>query len=399
VGHANVPPPPNRPTAAEPVQFYDAKVGSEPVRVGAYAVLVGSDAPRAIVLFAETLVKRNRLSQNLMLTMILPLITLTAVVAVLLGLGIKHALAPLQRLAAVISDRGWNNLSGVGSTGVPGEVRPLTDAIDGLMRRLSAALSAQQRFIAQAAHQLRTPMAGLSSQTDRALLAADIGTIKPALAQLQLSARRVTRLVNQLLTLARAEPGSGAEREFVILDLSALVQQTCMEWVPEALNREVDLGFAGESGPVRMTGDELLLTEMLNNLIDNALRYGARPGGTVTVRLATTPRLQLSVEDDGPGIPEGERARVFERFHRAPGSAPGGCGLGLAIVVEIARVHRAEVRVDTPASGSGALFRVIFDEQPIQARPAPAATGPARLRREGAAVPCAGQDSNSWPAR
>ncbi|HSQ04847.1 MAG TPA: sensor histidine kinase N-terminal domain-containing protein [Burkholderiales bacterium] len=366
VGRDDVPPPAELPNRAEPVHFYNASIHDEPVRVGAYAIFVGPGMPRATVLFAETLVKRNRLSQKLLLTMLLPLITLTGLVAVLIGLGIRHALTPLQRLAAAISDRGWNNLSGIGSSGVPQEVRPLTAAIDGLMHRLAEALTVQQRFIAQAAHQLRTPMAGLTSQTDRALLASDINTIKPALEQLQLSARRVTRLVNQLLTLARAEPGSGADREFVTLDLSELVQQTCMEWVPEALHKNVDLGFAGESGPVPIRGDELLLTEMLNNLIDNALRYGARPGGAVTVRLSTTPRLKLSVEDDGTGIPESERTRVFDRFHRVPGSAPGGCGLGLAIVLEIARAHGAEVQIDTPRSGRGTIFSVIFQQQLLQ---------------------------------
>lgn len=386
-GREDVPVPRETPNRAEPVQFYDAQVGDQRVRVGAYSVFIGPGAPSATVLFAETLVKRDRLSKKLLLTMLLPLVTLTGVVALLLGFGIRHALAPLQRLAAVISARGWNNLSGIGSSGVPQEVRPLTEAIDDLMRRLADAITAQQRFIAQAAHQLRTPMAGLTSQTNRAVLANDIETIKPALAQLQLSARRVTRLVNQLLTLARAEPGSGTEREFVTLDLSELVQQTCMEWVPEALQKDVDLGFAGQSGPVFVRGDELLLTEMLNNLIDNALRYGARSGGSITVRLTGAPRLALSVEDDGPGIPESERARVFERFHRVPGSAPGGCGLGLAIVLEIARAHGAEVQIDTPRSGEGTIFRVVFQQLAIQPGPAtPARAGlPDRAPKAGAA--------------
>ena len=375
MGRPDVPLPDEPLTRARPIRFYDATIAGQPVRVGAYAVFRNGTQRVATVLFAETLVKRKRLSRAVLLTMLLPLVTLAIVVATLVGLGIRHALSPLQRLATALSKRGWNNLSGVGHTGVPEEVRPLTDALDGLMHRLGAALTAQQRFIAEAAHQLRTPMAGLTSQTERALLANDINTIKPALAQLLLSARRVTRLVNQLLTLARAEPGSGADHEFLPLDLSALVQQTCMEWVPEALQKNVDLGFAGESSPVLIDGDELLLAEMLNNLIDNALRYGAHPHGTVTVRLTATPRVELSVEDDGPGIPEAARARLFERFHRLPGSAPGGCGLGLAIVREIARAHGGEVSVATPESGQGTLFRVVF-AKPAKAPPAPAASEP-----------------------
>jgi two-component system sensor histidine kinase TctE len=348
-------------TRTEPIRFYDGAIGGVPVRIGAYAVFQDS-RPVATVLFAETLVKRKRLSRNLLLTMVLPLLTLALVVVFVVGYAVRHALTPLYRIAGTLANRGWNNLSGVGDGGVPEEVQPLTNALDGLMHRLGAALTAQQRFISEAAHQLRTPMAGLTSQTERALQASDVESIKRALVQLKLSARRVTRLVNQLLTLARAEPGSGADREFVTIDLSALVQQTCMEWVPEALQKNVDLGFAGDSQPVLIDGDELLLAEMLNNLIDNALRYGAQPEGSVTVRLSVSPRVELSVEDDGPGIPENERPRIFERFHRLPGSAPGGCGLGLAIVREIARTHGAEVTVDVPSSGRGTVFRVTFGQ-------------------------------------
>jgi len=381
-GRADVPLPAEPLVRADPVRFYDAMIGGEPVRVGAYAIFQDAGQPAATVLFAETLVKRTRLSRNLLLTMLLPLVTLALAVAVGVGFAVRHALTPLQRLAGALANRGWSNLSGVGDTGVPEEVRPLTDALDGLMHRLSAALTAQQRFISEAAHQLRTPMAGLTSQTERALLANDIDTIKPALAQLLLSARRVTRLVNQLLTLARAEPGSGPDREFVTIDLSALVQQTCMEWVPEALQKNVDLGFAGASHPVLIVGDELLLAEMLNNLIDNALRYGAQPEGSVTVRLSVLPRVQLSVEDDGPGIPESERPRIFERFHRLPGSAPGGCGLGLAIVREIARAHDAEVSVGVPESGRGTVFRIAFRQPALPASVEPARKSGATVARD-----------------
>jgi two-component system, OmpR family, sensor histidine kinase TctE len=382
-GRGDVPLPPEPPTRAQPVQFYDAHIGGEPVRVGAYAVFGEAEQAVATVLFAETLVKRSRLSHKLLFTMLLPLVSLALVVVAGVGLAIRRALRPLQRLATDLSHRGWNNLSGVGSTGVPDEVRPLTDALDALMDRLSAALTAQQRFISEAAHQLRTPMAGLTSQTERALRANDTNTVKPALAQLLVSARRVNRLVNQLLTLARAEPGSGADREFVMVDLSALVQQTCMEWVPEALQKNVDLGYAGTTEPVLIRGDELLLAEMLNNLIDNALRYGAGPGGTVTVRLSDGPHIELAVEDDGPGIPEAERMRIFERFHRVPGSAPGGCGLGLTIVREIARAHDAEVFADVPEGGRGSAMRVRFRR--------PARNAAATPRRT-TATPAAGEE-------
>lgn len=361
-GRPDLPAPSEPLTARRPVQFYDGHVAGEPVRIGAYGVFRDAAGPQVIVICGETLVKRNRLSNSLLITLLLPLVTLTFVVAAVVGFGIRRALAPLRELADALSRRGWHNLRTVGSAGVPVEVSPLTEGIDDLMGRLRNAQAAQQRFILEAAHQLRTPLAGLSSQTERALLAADIEHIKLALTQLQTSARRVTRLVNQLLAMARADPENGVAHDMVTLDVSALAQEVCMEWVPEALRTGVDLGYAGEAGAVTVTGNDALLRELLTNLIDNALRYAAHAGGSITVRVARTPAVTLSVEDDGPGIPENERERIFERFHRLPGSPAGGCGLGLAIVAEIAHAHRARVYAEAGDGGRGTAFRLVFPE-------------------------------------
>jgi two-component system, OmpR family, sensor histidine kinase TctE len=366
-GRADVPAPKETLNPGDPVRFYNAVVDGAPVRVGAYTLFDGKGAAKATVLVAETVVKRKRLSRSLLLTALAALIALTLVMAVTVWFGIGRGLRPLRRLAQELSQRGWNDLSPIDDRGTPEEVRPLTRAIDDLMHRLETALTAQQRFIAGAAHQLRTPLAGLTAQTERALLAREGESIKAALVQLQQSSRRVTRLVNQLLTLARAEPGSDPAREFVSLDLAALVRRICMEWVPDALERGVDLGFEGEPGPVMIRGDEFLLSEMLDNLIDNALRYGARPNGNVTIRLASSPRIELSVEDAGPGIPRDERPRVFDRFYRVPGSPSGGSGLGLAIVREIARAHGAEVSVHS-GDPDGSVFRVVFEADQQSAR-------------------------------
>src|SRR5262249_29146271 len=156
---------------------------------------------------------------------------------------------------------GWNDLTPIGNREAPEEVRPLTRAIDDLMGRLGETQSAQQRFISEAAHQLRTPLAGLAAQAERALLATDLETIKLALTQLNHSSRRISRLVNQLLSLARAEPGNDSSIPFASADLAAIVQQTCMDWVPEAMQKEVDLGFEGDAVPIVIAGNELLLVE------------------------------------------------------------------------------------------------------------------------------------------
>lgn len=360
-GDARVPLPAEAPTEEHPVRFYDARIGQDRVRASAYG-LFADDAsfPVGTVVFAETLIKRTRLSERVLATLLVPLLLVALVVGGLVWYGVRSGLSPLNDLASALAKRGWGDLRTVGSAGVPGEVRPLIESLDSLMSRLDASHSAQQRFISEAAHQLRTPLAGLSAQVERALRAQDVEALKPALEQLQRSSRRVTRLVNQLLVLARAEPGGDPQRELAAVDLSRIVQDTCREWVPEALGADVDFGFAGDGAPVRIVGHEVLLGEMLNNLIDNALRYGARAGQSVTVRLTREPQVEIAVEDEGPGIPEEERLRVFERFHRLAGSPPGGAGLGLAIVREIAHLHRAEVYVEPGPDGKGATFRVRF---------------------------------------
>jgi two-component system sensor histidine kinase TctE len=364
-GNAPIPAASVRATEENPVSFYDAVIDGERVRVGAYTLFAASEVPTATVLFAETLVKRTRLSNRLLFTLMLPLVIVTGLVAALVWYGVRLGLAPLNQLASALAQRGWGDLRAVGHARVPDEVRPLIDSLDSLMKRLGAAHNAQQRFISEAAHQLRTPLAGVTAQIERVLLAADINSIKPALVQLQSSSRRVNRLVNQLLTLAKAEPGSDPQHELTAVDVSKLVQETCREWVPEALAKDVDLGFSGETGPVMIIGHEALLAEMVNNLVDNALRYAALPGGAITVRLIAKPHVEIAVEDEGPGIPEAEHSRIFERFHRLPGSPSGGCGLGLAIVREIALLHGAEAFVEATSTGRGAIFRVIFKNEPL----------------------------------
>ena len=186
-----------------------------------------------------------------------------------------------------------------------------------------------------------------------------LSDVQATLRQLQTATERSTRLVNQLLSLARSEPGTGRERTVERLDLARLARDTTTGWVPLALARKIDLGYDGEDA-AHVAGDPFLLREMLGNLIDNAIRYTPE-GGQVTVRVAGGPReVVLSVEDNGPGIPESERSRVFERFYRVLGSGAEGAGLGLAIVRDIAMSHGAEVALADGAGGRGTVVRVSF---------------------------------------
>jgi two-component system sensor histidine kinase TctE len=240
-------------------------------------------------------------------------------------------------------------------------VHPLLQAINDLMARLDEVLTFQNRFIADAAHQLRTPVAGLKAHIEVALREDDPAQTRRALAHLYTAVERMSRLVSQLLSLARNEPSGVKKLELAPVDLSRLAFETTMEWVPEAYQKGIDLGFEGEEPHVTIEGDAPRLTELVNNLLDNAIRYSRR-GGKVTVRVLSRPRPRVTISDDGPSIPVEERQRVFERFHRLLGSHTDGSGLGLAIVREIAALHHADVSLDDDTDGVGNTFTVSFPE-------------------------------------
>ncbi len=358
-GHKAMPDAPEAPRDASRAQYYDGNILQQQVRVVALHLPAGPNGAPVKVQVAETRNKRNQLVHEILLTLVLPQVMLIAMAGVLVWFGVTSGLMPLALLERAIATRTHRDLSPLPDRRVPAEVRPLTRAINDLMQRLGQTLSVQHRFIADAAHQLRTPIAGLKIQIERALLSTDMDEIRPALGQLRASAERVAHLSNQLLTLARAEPGASDQTRFTDIDLNAIARETGMQWVPRALERNIDLGFSASNEPARIRGDGLLLQELISNLIDNAVRYG-RDGGSITVSVAARPEPQITIEDDGPGIPAEDRERVFERFYRLPESPGGGSGLGLAIVREIAQAHGARVALDTPETGGGTRIRVSF---------------------------------------
>jgi len=263
-----------------------------------------------------------------------------------------------------IARRSARDLAALDESQVPGEVRPLTQALNRLFATVAEAANAQHRFLANAAHQLRTPLAGLQAQLE--LLSNDLreqGASDPALrervARLHAGMQRLGHTANQLLALARAEPAANPGGDFRTLDLADLAKDGVAAHFDRALAAHIDLGLEAEPAPTQAS--DWLLRELLANLIDNALTY-TPAGGSVTVRCATVSELRqvfLEVEDDGPGIPESERVRVFERFYRVAGEREGN-GLGLAIVEEIARAHGAAVTLTSAAGGRGTRVRVMF---------------------------------------
>lgn len=309
---------------------------------------------------AETIQLRQTLIRGILANIVIPqlLLILAAVAAVWFAL--KQGLVPLERLRRDVVNRKRDDLHRLDSARAPEEVRPLIDAVNDLLERLKHVLQAQQRFVADAAHQLRTPFAGLKTQSELALREDDPERKQHALKLIFASTRHGTRLVNQLLALARNEPGGQGGNSFSALDLNRVAQEGALGWVPMALEKNIDLGFESASTAVMIEGEANTLQELLNNLIDNAIRY-TPAGGHVTVSVDLVHNSAvLCVEDNGPGIDAEHRERVFERFYRILGNGESGSGLGLAIVAEIAKRHSAEVALSVGSSGVGTRICVKF---------------------------------------
>ncbi|MBE0470044.1 MAG: sensor histidine kinase N-terminal domain-containing protein [Methyloprofundus sp.] len=342
--------------------FSNNIIRGQPVRVVSMQV-PKMNMPEAVYIHvAETLNKRHDMMIDILLADLVPQLLLILMIGLYLFKGVHWGLAPLHKLADEIAQRSPHDLSPIAETYIFTEVRTLMDTINQLLESLSLAIASQQRFISNAAHQLRTPLAGLKLQAERAQRETTVEAMQPALRQIQTSADRASHMVTQLLVLARSEPVAG-NRTLESIDLRALVREVCIEWVPKALKKQFDLSFDDPKQPVWIQGDAILLAELLNNLIDNALAYGDSRE-EINVKLFAEPRVCLSVENAGQSIPSEEQARIFERFYRIQGSTGEGCGLGLAIVKEIAELHQAQVSLNSRTAGDGVVVAVMFNAFP-----------------------------------
>ena len=337
---------------------YMSTVAGEPVRVAEIRTANGTQVP-VVVQVAETLHKREALAREILLDVILPQLALIVIAGILVWIGVARGLAPLRMLQGAVAARSHLDLSPVEGAQVPAEVHPLLQSVNDLMARLNDVLSFQNRFIADAAHQLRTPVAGLKASIEVALREEDPAQARRSLAHLYTAVERMSRLVSQLLSLARNEPNTVRKLDLAPIDLSRLALDITMEWVPEAYKKDIDLGFEASDRRAMIDADAARLRELLNNLLDNAIRY-SRHSGRVTVRVTADPAPRVAISDDGPTIPPTERERIFERFHRLLGEHADGSGLGLAIVREIATLHGATISLAEDADGVGNTFTVAF---------------------------------------
>jgi len=364
IGHEDLPKPSFTPDR-RPLYYY-GRFREQPVRLVALSVPYDPDDEQAMatVLVAETLQRRELLRQEIFVAVLIWQLVLIAMIYLAVYLGVGHGLLPLGRLRGQIESRSHRDLTPLDEPRTPREVRPLIHAINDLMERLQSAISAQHSFIADAAHQLRTPLAGLKTHAELALRERSVEGMRERVRALMLATDRSAHLAHQLLALARAEPEAGSTAPMEPFDLATLARDVTSEFVPRAIEASLDLGAGGDEGPVAVQGNAVLVRELLRNLVDNAVRY-TQPGGRVTVQVERSDGgVTLVVEDDGPGIPPEHRERVFERFQRLATNAPEGCGLGLAIVREIADLHAARITVTTGAGGIGTRICVTFAAEP-----------------------------------
>ncbi|WP_076999909.1 sensor histidine kinase [Variovorax sp. KK3] len=369
----------DEPPASGVVYLHNAAFHGQPVRVASLWIAGQTpEAPPALLQLAETREKQSVLAGEIIKGVLLPQFAILPLAVLLIWLALVRGIKPLSVIEARIRERRPGDLSPLDESSVPLEVVPLVLSVNDLLNKLSDSIGTQKRFLADAAHQLKTPLAGLRMQADLAQReGADAAELKQSLKQIGRASIRATHTVNQLLSLARAE-GGGAAIARQSCDLAKLTIEVVREAVPRAIEKRIDLGYDGaEPGApgVVLEGNPTLLKELVRNLVDNAINYTpstpARPG-VITARVLGDPFgriIILQVEDNGPGIPEGERELVFEPFYRVLGNEADGSGLGLPIVREIARKHHATVSLEDahPAQRPlGARFSLRFDANDLE---------------------------------
>ena len=328
------------------IGFSDTVAGGEPYRI--YALRTDTQ----VVQVAQQTEARGRMAGQLALRAVLPVALLAPVLMLIVWWVVGRAIGPIERVRRQVAARRPDDLAPLPTAGLPAEVRPLVGEMNGLLTRLSAAWDALTHFTADAAHELRSPLAALRLQAQSLQRAPDDATRAIATERLLAGIDRATRLVEQLLALARQE-GAGEGAELVSLDLTALARNALADAEPEAARHAIALTLDAPTAHVVLRADEAALAVLLRNLLGNALRH-TPPGGQVRVGVREEASvIDLTVEDSGPGIAPDERARVQDRFYRVPGTPGHGSGLGLAIVRAIAERHGAALTLDASPTLGG----------------------------------------------
>ena len=377
-GYTDLPAPPVAPRNAQPV-FHSARYLDEPVRLVALLkpIYEGSAGP-LLVQVGETTAGREALAHRVLIDSAITQLSLIAAAALLIVFGVRRGLQPLRGLREKVRARQPDDLAPIDVGAVPREVVPLVEAINAHTERQRQLADAQRQFIADASHQLKTPLTILRTQSALALVQADPDAVLRIVKDMHDSTDVTSRMIQQLLALARSEQGLVLPLEPA--DVVEIARAATFDLLPQALKKGLELGFEGE-GAMLIGCYPLLLRELVSNVVDNAVRY--TPSGravAVSVRRDVTGRcVVIAAEDEGPGIAPIDRAKVFDRFYRVGGSASDGCGLGLAIVKQIVDRHGGDIAITSGASGAGTRMTIRLPITP------PGASGP-RVKQSGAVV-------------
>lgn len=333
--------------------FYDSSVDERAVRVAERTLGGTAETGYLTIRVAETLEKRNILADEVLRYMIGPQFLFLSGIVILMWTGVGHGIAPLMWVRDAITHKTYDDLSPLDDKSLPAEVHEQVHAINDLMARLNVMLDSQRRFIADAAHQLRTPVTTLRTQVEVALRTRDPGEMQVILGKLDSASKRLARLTNQLLDLSRAEAGHSMTVAMEPLDIADTTRETVAWFVPEALNKEIDITIDFADAIPPLLGNRHMLEQMLANLVDNAIRYNQKGGYVHVAGKMDDSHFILTIEDDGPGIPDEQRQQAIERFYRTSSSRSGGSGLGLAIAREIVLLHAGRLTLNAVHASSG----------------------------------------------
>jgi two-component system sensor histidine kinase QseC len=310
------------------------------------------------VLVGQDLDVRKSLIRGMILSGLWPMFIAFPLIALILWLGIGMGLKPLVDLASAIQRRAPGKLGKINLDNVPTEVVPVVESLNGLLQVLDMTLEKEKQFTDNAAHELRTPLAAIKTQAQLALRSKDEREIKECILAVNKGIDRTSKMVSQLLLLARLDP-ENQQTTFSTVDLNHLVSEVISRFTPQALDKKIDLGLL-DSDEAKVHANASYLDLMISNLIDNAIRYSP-PGGTIDVKIKKAEsHVVLTIEDHGPGIAEADRERVFDRFVRLAGGETEGSGIGLAIVKRILSIHHAEIELKRPETHSGLIVQIHF---------------------------------------
>jgi len=365
-GYADLPLPRIRPADGDKPRLYRADYDGESLHLVALRKpLFGTTISGAVmVVVAETGESRRALSRRIVLEDLGRQALLIAATGLLVWLGLRGGLRPLVRLRDQLLARPSTDLSPIDARTLPAELRPLIEAMNQHTARIDRLIQGRQQFLADASHQMRTPLAEMRTQIEYSLRQPQVEQAQETLRDVHDAVDALSRLVTQMLSLARSDPSALQHQQQGLIDLVELARDATLDFVSAARKKQIDLGFEDGAVEVRVRGNPVLLRELVANLVDNAIVYSDE-GGSIVVRVVlstagaeTPPVAVLEVEDDGPGIAVADREKVFQRFYRgAAGKAPGS-GLGLAIVAEICASHEARIELLDGAGGRGLRVRV-----------------------------------------